>query len=94
MIFSVVAYKDTKLNVFSQPVFITADLNRDDLIETFRRMCASPETPSSYFELDVYLLGTFDDKTAIFNVASPEYLCSLGDFKHLKAETTEVVANG
>lgn len=92
MIFQVVAYKDTKLNVFTQPFYLDGDREHEEIIEIVRRMCANPQMPSVYFEYDLYKLGTFDDKTAEFSVGAPEFLVSLGDFKYLKsAEKAEVV---
>lgn len=93
MIMKMLAYKDTKLNVFTQPFFIDGERENSDLIEITRRMCANPEVPSVYFQYDLYLLGTYDDKLAVFNTTAPEYLCSLGDYKHLaeKEEKVDVV---
>lgn len=84
MIMKVVAYKDTKLNVFAHPIYLQGDLTNEDLIEQFRRMCASPDIPSVYFDYDIYLLGNFDDKLGTFETYSPEYLCSLADYRHLR----------
>lgn len=78
----IVAYKDTKLNIFTQPIF-TGNLDNSEIIESTRRMCANPQLPSSYFEYDLYLLGEFDDKVGKFETIEPEFLVSLGDFRHL-----------
>lgn len=91
MMMKVLAYKDTKLNVFTSPSFIDGDRSNEDLIETTRRMCANPQLPITYFEYDLYLLGTYDDKQGIFDVHDPEFLVSLGDFKHLAAKKEEKV---
>lgn len=90
MIMKVIAYKDTKLNVFSQPVCISSS-STEEIIENVRRMCANPEFPSSYFEYDLYFLGEFDDKTGSFKVSKPDFLVSLADFRHLasKVEVTK-----
>ena len=86
----VVAYKDTKLNVFTNPFFV-GDVSNEDLIENTRRMCANPSMPKTYFEYDLYLLGSYDDKTGHFDTSEPEFLVSLGDYKHLATEKVEKV---
>lgn len=86
----VLSYKDTKLNVFSQPMF-QPEASREDIIEGIRRMCAG-QVPARFFEYDLYLLGIFDDKIAKFETIEPEFLVSLADFKHL-AEPKEEVSN-
>lgn len=86
MTLKIVSYKDTKLNVFSHPIMFNGDLSDEDIIETFRRMCSSPDFPKAQFEFDIYVLGSFDDKSGQFTTFSPQYLCSLGDFKHLASD--------
>lgn len=95
MIMKVLAYKDTKLNIFTQPFYLDGSLQREDLIETIRRMCAAPGVPAVFFEYDAYVLGEYDDKLGIFQNCSPEFLVSLGDFKHLRfvEEPKEEVQN-
>ena len=95
MIMKVLAYKDTKLNIFTQPFYLDGHSDNSELIETIRRMCAAPGVPAVFFEYDLYLLGQFDDKTGVFETSSPEYLVSLGDFKHLRTlpEAKEEVQN-
>ena len=84
MIQKVVAYKDVKLGVFSNPFYL-GNTTKEDIIENIRRMCANPQTPSVYFEYDLYYLGEFDDKVGSFKCEAPEFLVSLGDFKHLRS---------
>ena len=86
----VLAYKDTKLNVFTNPFYV-ADASNEDVIENTRRMCANPSMPVSYFEYDLYSLGSYDDKLGKFDVSEPEFLVSLGDYKHLAAEKVDKV---
>lgn len=88
MICKVIAYKDTKLNVFTNPFFV-GNIEASEIIEQVRRMCANPQMPSVYFEYDLYLLGEYDDKLGKFNTKEPEFLVSLGDFKHLAAKKEE-----
>lgn len=89
MIMTVCSYRDTKLNIFGQPFFLAVK-EKEDIVENIRRMCASPELPKVYFEYDLYLLGTFDDKVGMFTTGQPEFLVSLGDFKYLAAVPEEV----
>lgn len=91
MIMKVLAYKDTKLNIFGQPFYFDGDRSKEDLIEITRRMCSNPEMPLRMFEYDLYELGEFDDKVGVFKTHDPEFYCSLGDFKHLAASTEEKV---
>lgn len=76
-------YKDNKLGIFTQPVFIDGSQSQEDIVEMTRRMCASGTLPSYYFEYDLYEVGLFDDKICEFKTNSPEFLVSLSDFKHL-----------
>lgn len=87
----IIAYKDTKLNIFTQPSYVDGERSNEDLIETTRRMCANPKLPRTYFEYDLYCLGTYDDKTGTFDAKEPEFLVSLGDYKHLAASEEEKV---
>ena len=91
----VVAYKDTKLNIFTQPMYLDGSASDSDIIEMTRRMCANPSFNKSMFEYDLYSLGLFDDKLGKFEVHDPEFLVSLADFRHLaseeKAEKVDVV---
>lgn len=82
MILKVVAYKDTKLNCFTNPFYL-GNISNEEIIETARRMCTNPQLPSVYLEYDLYLLGEFDDKVGKFKVCDPEFLVSMADFKHL-----------
>ena len=86
----ILAYKDTKLNVFTQPFYMDGERKNEEVIEIIRRMCANPELPAKYFEFDLYDLGLFDDKVGTFEVKVPEFLVSLGDFKHLAAKEEKV----
>lgn len=79
-----ICYKDNKLNIFTQPVFIDGSKSNEDIVEMTRRMCASGDMPSYYFEYDLYECGIFDDKVCSFEVKAPEFLVSLGDFRHLR----------
>ena len=88
MIQKVVSYKDVKLGVFSNPLYV-GNSSKEDIIENVRRMCSNPQLPKVYFEYDLYLLGEFDDKLGKFNSIEPEFLVSLGDYKHLSAEKVE-----
>ena len=90
MIMKLIAYKDIKLNVFTAPLAVKND-SKEDLIENVRRMCADPNLPKNYFEYDLYVLGEYDDKTGAFKVIAPEFLVSLGDYRHLAAEKVENV---
>ena len=45
MIMKVIAYKDIKLNVFTQPFFV-GNIGKEEVIEQVRRMCANPSMPS------------------------------------------------
>lgn len=83
MITRLMAYKDTKLNVFTAPISMP-DQKDEDIVESIRRMCANPKLPEAYFEYDLYSIGTFNDKTGVIEVKSPEFLVSLGDFRYLK----------
>lgn len=87
----VLAYKDTKLNIFTQPFYMDGERKNEEIIEITRRMCANPEMPAKYFEFDLYDLGIFDDKVGTFESKAPEFLVSLGDFKHLAPEKVEKV---
>lgn len=80
----IVAYKDNKLNVFTNPFFLGNSSN-EDIIENTRRMCANPKLPKVYYDYDLYCLGEYDDKTGHFDTKDPEFLVSLGDFRHLEA---------
>lgn len=91
MMMKVVAYKDNKLNIFTQPFYLDGNRENADIVEVTRRMCTNPQMPAVYFEYDLYLLGTFDDKLGVFTCGAPEFLCSLADFKHLAPEKVEVV---
>lgn len=96
MILKLIAYKDTKLNIFTHPIYIDGDRKDEDIIETIRRMCCSPEIPLVYFDYDLYSLGTFDDKTGAFLTHAPEFLVSLGDYRYLRptdADKKEVTEN-
>lgn len=98
MIMKVLAYRDTKLNVYTQPFFLDGDRKNEDIIEIIRRMCAAPTMPVQYFEYDLYLIGEYDDKLGAILPKKPEFLVSLGDFKHLaakveKLEKVEVLDN-
>lgn len=86
----ILSYKDTKLNIFTQPFYLDGERKEEEIIEIMRRMCANPQMPSVYFEYDLYCLGIFDDKTGTFEASSPEFLVSLGDFKHLRTVVQEV----
>lgn len=88
MIMKVIAYKDIKLNVFTQPFFV-GNIDKEEVIEQVRRMCANPSMPSQYFDYDLYLLGEYDDKIGHFNCIDPEFLVSLGDFRHLAVAKEE-----
>ena len=89
MIMKLIAYKDLKLNIFTSPMTI-GNVESSEIIENVRRMCADPKMPQVYFEYDLYLLGTYDDKTGLFDCKSPEFLVSLGDFRHLASKKEEV----
>lgn len=80
----VLSYKDNKLNIFTQPFYLDGSRTQEEIIEVMRRMCANPQMPVVYFEYDLYKLGIFDDKTGVFECASPEFMVSLADFKHLR----------
>ena len=97
MTLKLVAYKDTKLNIFTHPIFFDGDRKNEEIIELFRRMCVDPELPLTYFDYDIYELGSFDDKTGQFETHDPEFLVSLADYKYLrpvtdKKEVTEDVS--
>lgn len=86
-----IAYKDTKLNIFTRPSFIDGERSNEDIIESTRRMCADPKCPKTYFEYDLYCLGLYDDKLGTFEAHDPEFLVSLGDYKHLASTEEEKV---
>lgn len=90
MIMKVLAYRDTKLNVYTQPFFLDGDRKNEEVIEITRRMCANPSMPKVYFEYDLYLIGQYDDKIGAITPQKPEFLVSLGDFKHLASEVEKV----
>ena len=90
MIMKVLAYRDTKLNIYTQPFFLDGDRKPEEIIEITRRMCANPQMPKVYFEYDLYIIGQYDDKIGQLLPKEPEFLVSLGDFKHLAAEKEEV----
>lgn len=90
MIVKVIAYKDLKLNIYTSPIYLDGDSSIEEIVEKTRRMCANPKLPVEYFDYDLYLLGTFDDKTGLFKTEAPEFLCSLADYKHLRAVQEEV----
>lgn len=89
MIVKLIAYKDIKLNVFTNPMTI-GNVDNSEIIENVRRMCADPKMPSVYFEYDLYLLGTFDDKNGHFETKEPEFLVSLADYRHLASKEEKV----
>lgn len=88
MIMKIICLYDKKLGIFTAPS-TEKDLENADIIEGYRRMCANPQMPSQYFDYDVYLMGKFDDKTGEFITGKPEFLVSLGDYRHLKEEVKE-----
>ena len=90
MILKICAYKDTKLNVFTNPFYL-GNISNEEIIETARRMCANPQLPAVYFDYDLYILGEFDDKTGRFKTEDPEYLVSMADYKHLASKVEEKV---
>ena len=86
MIMKLVAYYDKKLGVYTAPISMN-DFAVEDLIEQTRRLCANPKVPENYFDMDLYILGTFDDKLGSIVVNSkPEFVVSLNDFRYLKEE--------
>lgn len=89
MILKVVSYFDKKLGVYSNPIFLRNDSN-EDIQENYRRMLASPKVPAEYQDFDVYILGTYEDKRAKFELLDqPEYLLSMADLM-IKKETEDV----
>lgn len=86
----VIAYKDTKLNIFTQPMYMDSAASREDIVEMTRRMCANPNLNKQLLEYDLYDLGEFDDKLGKFETHEPEFLVSLGDFRHLASEPDKV----
>lgn len=87
----VISYYDKKLGVYSNPAVIQYAAN-EDIIEQTRRMCANPELPVVYFDYDLYILGSFDDRTGAFDtLPKPEFIVSLGDFRYLREQVKENV---
>lgn len=79
-----VAYYDKKLGVYTQPIAMQ-DVSVEDMIEQVRRMCANPGIKENLFDNDLYVLGSYDDKLASFELlAKPEFIVSLGDFRYLQ----------
>lgn len=91
MIMKVLAYKDTKLNIFTAPVYMDGSKSNEDIIESARRMCADENVPLVYFRYDLYLLGSYDDKIGKIVSQEPEFLVSLADYKHLASDRFEKV---
>lgn len=87
MIMKVVSNYDKKLGIYSAPICVANDSN-EDLIEKYRRMCASDQLDVKVFDFDVYVLGTFDDKLGQYDLlAKPEFLVSLGDYRYLQEKS-------
>lgn len=86
MISKLVAYYDKKLGVYTQPISM-ADISNEDLIEQTRRMCANPKIPEAYFDYDLYILGSYDDKRGIIVVLDhPDFVVSLSEFRLFRQE--------
>lgn len=83
MIMKLISYRDPKLGVFSNPIF-EKNITDEEIKESARRMCANAECPKRIFEYDLYVLGTFDDKTGKYETYEPKFLVSLSEFSHLK----------
>lgn len=93
MILKVVSYFDKKLGVYSNPIFLRNDSN-EDLQENYRRMLASPKVPEEYRDYDVYILGTYEDKRAKFEILDqPEFLLAMSDFMSQKEVKEDVAAS-
>ena len=90
MIQKMIVYKDTKLGVYTKPMFIEGDRSREDIIEMTRRMCANPNLDKAMLEYDLYEIGEYDDKICKITSHEPLFLVSLGDFRHLASEPEKV----
>ena len=89
MIMKLIGYFDKKLGVYSSPISMN-DFDTEDLIEQTRRMCANPKVPEAYFDYDLYVFGTFDDKRGEIKVFDkPEFVVSLNDFRNLREQVKE-----
>ena len=81
MIYKLVAAFDKQLKVY-MPLQSINDIPEEDIIESNRRGVLQGKIPAPLAnQLDIYLLGTFDDKTGFFDLLSePKFLVSLADF--------------
>lgn len=79
------ALRDKKLAVYSKVQ--ESQLQPGDYVEDIRRSLVHPEVPLSFFDNDVYHLGTYDDVTGIItHFDKPEFLKSLDEFRFLREE--------
>lgn len=80
----VYAYFDKVAGMYLQPIY--TPLTEDDLTETVKRSVLKDQITGA-IDLDLFYLGTYDDKTADFEDGK-KFLCHLSDF------VPKVVANG
>lgn len=89
MIYKVLTYYDKKLGVYSQPIYVQ-NITNEEIVEMVSRYVMSCDINNSIFDTDLYLLGEFDDKEALFNLCKKEFLTSFDNLKSLKSRKENV----
>lgn len=78
------AFKDSVLGQFGD--LICQNVPEDVYLELVKASCVAPEIPFQFWQSDLYLLGTFDTKTGVFEPEeAPKFLESMSTFKYLNA---------
>lgn len=85
MIYKVLTYYDKKLGVYSQPIYVQ-NITNEEIVEMVSRYVMSCDINNSIFDTDLYLLGEFDDKEALFTLSKKEFLTSFDSLKILKTK--------
>lgn len=86
MILNMYVYHDKKLASYSLPVFDAKPVEafKEEFIRSIK---LGAKIPAQMRELDLYYIGTFDDKTCKCDIHAPEFLTSIAE--HLTKENIE-----
>ena len=90
MIYKIIAAFDKQIKAF-MPLQCVNDMPDEDIVESNRRGVIQGKIPAALAaNLDIYQLGSFDDKTGLFEpLKEPYLLVSLADFLPKKVEPAQ-----